>query len=135
VRRRARRRLRELQREQARELAVERERARIARDIHDDLGATLTQIAMLSESAEIEAQAAASLKPKLTDIFTRARGATRELDEIVWAIDPGNDSVEQVVIYLCQFAQDYLKLAEIPLRLDAPDVLPPSPLSSAQRHN
>ena len=135
VRRRARRKLRELQREQARELAVERERARIARDIHDDLGATLTQIAMLSESAQIEAQAAASLKPKLTDIFTRARGATRELDEIVWAIDPGNDSVEQVVIYLCQFAQDYLKLAEIPLRLDAPDVLPPSPLSSAQRHN
>ena len=135
VRRRARRRLRELQREQARELAVERERARIARDIHDDLGATLTQIAMLSESAQTEAEAAVSLKPKLADIFTRARGATRELDEIVWAIDPGNDSIEQVVIYLCQFAEDYLKLAEIHFRLDVPDSLPLGPLSSAQRHN
>ena len=135
VRRRARRRLRELEREKARELAVERERARIARDIHDDLGATLTQIAMLSESAQTEAEAVASLKPKLTDIFTRARGATRELDEIVWAIDPGNDSIEQVVIYLCQFAEDYLKLAEIHFRLDVPDSLPLGPLSSAQRHN
>ena len=135
VRRRARRKLRELQREQARELAVETERARIARDIHDDLGATLTQIAMLSESAQTEAGGATSLKPKLTDIFGRARNATRQLDEIVWAIDPGNDSVEQMVIYLCQFAEDYLKLAEIHFRLDAPDALPPHPLSSAQRHN
>jgi len=135
VRRRARKRLRELERQQARELAVETERARIARDIHDDLGATLTQIAMLSESAQTEAEAASSLKPKLMDIFGRARNATRELDEIVWAIDPGNDTLEQVVIYLCQFAEDYLKLAGIHFRLDAPDVLPPGLLSSAQRHN
>ena len=69
VRRRARARLREVQRGQARELAVERERARIARDIHDDLGATLTQIAMLSESAQAEAKHAGSLKAKLGDIF------------------------------------------------------------------
>jgi signal transduction histidine kinase len=135
VRRRARSKLRELQREQARELAVETERARIARDIHDDLGATLTQIAMLSEAAQTEAGGATSFKPKLTDIFGRARNATRQLDEIVWAIDPGNDSVEQTVIYLCQFAEDYLKLAEIHFRLDAPDALPLHPLSSAQRHN
>ena len=135
VRRRARARLREVQRGQARELAVERERARIARDIHDDLGATLTQIAMLSESAQAEAKHAGSLKAKLGDIFKRAQGATRELDEIVWAIDPGNDSVEQVVIYLCQFAEEYLKLADLHFRLDAPQELPPIPLSSAQRHS
>jgi signal transduction histidine kinase/ligand-binding sensor domain-containing protein len=135
VRRRARRKLRELQREQARELAVETERARIARDIHDDLGATLTQIAMLSESAQTEAEADASLKSKLTDIFGRAHSATRQLDEIVWAINPGNDTVEQVVVYLCQFADDYLELAGLSFRLDAPDVLPAVPLNSAQRHH
>ena len=135
VRRRARRKLRELQREQARELAVETERARIARDIHDDLGATLTQIAMLSASVQTEPESPASLKPRLMDIFARARSATRELDEIVWAIDPGNDTVEQVVVYLCEYAEDYLKLAGLHFRLDASELLPPVLLNSAQRHH
>ena len=135
VRQRARKKYLRLQREQAHELAVEAERSRIARDIHDDLGATLTQIAMLSEAAQSESAAGKPPARKLTDIFDRARSATRQLDEIIWAIDPGNDTLEHLVGYLCQFASDYLTLAGLKFRFDSPELLPARSLSSAQRHH
>jgi signal transduction histidine kinase len=135
VRQRARKKHLRLQREKAHELAIETERSRIARDIHDDLGATLTQIAMLSEAAQAETATGQAPASKLTNIFDRARRATRQLDEIIWAIDPGNDTLEQLVSYLCQFASDYLTLAGLKFRFDSPELLPVRSLSSAQRHH
>lgn len=135
VRQRAKKKILNLKREKTRELAVETERSRIARDIHDNLGATLTQIAMLSESAQTESSLEKQLKPRLADIFSRARSATRELDEIVWAIDPGKDTLENLVGYLCQFASDYLRLAGLSFRMEAPEELPEKFLGSPQRHH
>lgn len=113
---------------------LEVERARIARDIHDDLGATLAQIAMLSELAKNEEGIAADSDP-LDEIFSRARAATRKLDEIVWAINPSNDSLEHLVSYLCDFTEDYLKLARIRFRMEAPSEMPDVPVTSSQRHH
>ncbi|MEI6714506.1 MAG: histidine kinase [Verrucomicrobiota bacterium] len=113
---------------------LEVERARIARDIHDDLGATLAQIAMLSELAKDE-DATSSENNSLDEIFNRARSATRKLDEIVWAINPSNDNLEHLVSYLCEFTEDYLKLAKIRFRMEAPRAMPDAPLTSSQRHH
>lgn len=114
---------------------LEAERARIARDIHDDLGATLAQIAMLSEMAEADEKLAKPVGTLLHDIFTRAHDTTRKLDEIVWALKPANDTLDHLVGYLCQFADKYLQLAGLHFRLDAPETLPPYTLTSGQRHN
>ncbi len=114
---------------------LEAERARIARDIHDDLGATLAQIAMLSELAESEAKQGLTVEGLLHDVFVRAQDTTRKLDEIVWTLKPANDTLEHLVGYLCQFAEEYLKLANLRFRLDAQDTLPQCTLTSGQRHN
>ena len=103
--------------------AVERDRDRIARDIHDDLGAGLTQITLLSELARRESPD--EVAGHLGQISDTARELTRTMDEIVWAVNPRHDSLDGLVTYICQFAQEYLTLAGIQLRLDVPAHLPP----------
>ena len=118
-----------------RQRAVERERTRIARDIHDDLGANLTQIALLSELAQTDMDNPGQAKTHLRQIFSAARSMTRQLDEIVWAVDPENDSLEATINYICKFAQDYLGLAGLRCRLEVPETFPRLTVSSAERHN
>ena len=121
--------------EMERQRSLENERARIAQDIHDELGAGLAQIAMLSELAQMDSPAEEDARRgKLDEIGARAQAAGRKLDEIVWAINPAYDSAEDLVGYLARFAQNYLSLAGIRFRLDAPTALPEIGLSSGQRH-
>jgi signal transduction histidine kinase/ligand-binding sensor domain-containing protein len=127
--RRLRRKLQQLQHQQA----VERERSRIAKDIHDDLGAGLTQITLLSELAR--GAPGPESEVHLSQISDAARELTRGMDEIVWAIDPQNDTLDALTTYVCKFAQDYLKVAGIRCRLDLPEQLPPYPLSAEARHH
>ena len=114
--------------------ALEGERTRIAQDIHDDLGAGLAQIAMLSELAQGNDAEDGAVRVHLEEIYTRAHAAGRKLDEIVWAINPAHDSAEDLVGYLARFAHDYLHLARIRFRLDVPATLPVISLTSGQRH-
>ncbi len=111
------------------------ERARIARDLHDDLGANLSEIAMISELAQDELPPNDPSRPPLNEIFTRAEENVRRLGEIVWAVNPANDTLERFAGFLCKFAQDYLSLAGVRCRLDLPETLPAIPLNSLQRHN
>jgi signal transduction histidine kinase/streptogramin lyase len=130
ARRRTRRKLERLERQRA----IERERSRIARDIHDDLGASLTRITMLSQSAHGEdhpEQAMASLD----QIYGTARELTRAMDEIVWAVNPKHDTLDSLATYLGKFAQDYLRSAQIRCRLDVPVQLPAWSLTAEVRHN
>jgi signal transduction histidine kinase/ligand-binding sensor domain-containing protein len=128
ARRRLRRRVEALERIQA----IESERARIARDIHDELGSNLTRITMLSEPAR---QSAAGKGGKQGQIYEIARELTRTMDEIVWAVNPAHDTLEGLVNYLVKFAQDFLAAGDIRCRLDLPLNLPPWPLTAETRHN
>ena len=115
--------------------AVEQERARIAQDIHDDLGASLTQIALLSELAQRQIQEPQVARGHLDLIFTNARSLARATDEIVWALHPKNNAVEMSLNFLTRFAQEYLRVAGVPCRLDLPAELPDASLPSATRHH
>lgn len=115
--------------------AVERERSRIAKDIHDDLGANLTQIVFLSQRADDSAHEAKDFRPWLQQIPATARRTIQSLDEIVWAINPKHDSLESLANYLSQFAQEHLTLAGVRCVLDVPTVLPSVVLSAEIRHN
>jgi signal transduction histidine kinase len=118
-----------------RQQALERERARIARDLHDDLGANLTRIALLSELAKADLHQPELAKTHLDQIFTTVSGLTRELNEIVWAVNPANDDLEHFTDHICKFAQDYLSLAGIRCRFDFPESVPAYPLLSQERHS
>ena len=62
-------------------------------------------------------------------------GLARELNEIVWAVNPANDDLEHFTDHICKFAQDYLSLAGIRCRLDFPESVPAYPMPSPQRHS
>lgn len=116
-------------------LALAMERQRIARDIHDDIGARLTQIALLGEIAEtyrIPATAAPKAGANLADL---ARDLAGSLDAAIWAIQPDNDNPEAVAGYLGDYAQQILSKAGIDLDLGFPEKISVGTLSSAIRHN
>jgi signal transduction histidine kinase len=117
------------------ETAVQKDRARIAKDLHDDLGAHLSQIAMLSELAQTDFDKPAQAKGHIDLIFRTARSVTRSLDEIVWAVNPRNDSLDRFTAHLCTFAPEFLRAAGISCRLDVPMDLPTAPLPAKVRHH
>ena len=114
---------------------IERERSRIAQDIHDDLGASLTRISMLSETARSELDRPEQAAVGLDQIYKAAHELTRAMDEIVWAVNPRHDSLEGLTSYLEKFAQDLLAAAGIRCRLDIPLELPSWRLTADVRHN
>jgi signal transduction histidine kinase len=114
--------------------ALERERARIARDIHDDLGSGLTRIMLLSQSARAELGQDSPAAMEIENISRAAEGLSRSMDEVVWAVDPRQDTLEGLVGYITSTAQETLRTAGIRFRFEAPNVLPPWPLSAESRH-
>ena len=115
--------------------ALQKERTRIAKDIHDDLGANLTQIAYLGELAKLDCAEPDKTGERLGKISATARQAIKSLDEIVWAVNPRNDTLSHLVNYTGQFTLDYLRVADIRVRLDFPEQMPARELSSDRRHN
>jgi len=131
ARRRMRRKLERLERQRS----VERERTRIARDIHDNLGANLTRISLLSQSAHGELNNPEQAAVRLNQIYDTTRELTRALDEIVWAVNPEHDTLDSLANYLGKFARNFLGSLAIRCRLDLPVQLPPWPVTAEVRHN
>jgi ligand-binding sensor domain-containing protein len=113
----------------------ERERARIARDLHDQLGANLTQVALLGEMAEVDKNLPGEIELHAQQISHTARETTRALDEIVWAVNPSNDTLEGLANYACKYAQEYLALAGLRYRAEVPARLPATDIPPEVRHN
>lgn len=118
-----------------RQHALERERARIAQDIHDDIGTSLIRIAMFSQPERNEIDQPQQTAAVLSRIYSTARDMTRALDEIVWAIDPRHDTLDSLIGYMGRFAQELLGAATIRCRLDVPVDVPAWPLTAEIRHN
>jgi signal transduction histidine kinase/ligand-binding sensor domain-containing protein len=115
--------------------ATEKERARIAADLHDEMGASLAQIAILSNLVKREGNVDSLQSDQLSQIKLRAQENVRKLAEIVWAVNPARDSLEHLASYLCKFAEEYLALQDVRFRADIPDELPSVCLDSATRHH
>jgi signal transduction histidine kinase len=118
-----------------RQRALEEERTRIARDLHDDLGATLTQIRFLSALESRDALVPETNRVRMSQVSEKSRAMVTSLDEIVWAVNPANDSLPSLATYLCQFAEEFLRATPIRCRLDVDESLPKTPLTSELRHN
>lgn len=115
--------------------ALEKERARIARDIHDQLGASLTQVSLLGEMVESDKDSPEEVEAHARQISQTALETSRALDEIVWTVNPSNDTLDGLINYICKHAQEYLAVAGLRYRLEVPADLPTTPISPEARHN
>jgi signal transduction histidine kinase/ligand-binding sensor domain-containing protein len=115
--------------------AVERERTRIARDFHDDLGACLTHMIVLSELVKADKARPREVEAHAAKIAGAAQKAVRGLGTIVWAVNPRNDTLDSLVQYLSQYAHDFFQASPIACHLDLPTEAPPISLSAEVRHN
>lgn len=114
--------------------AVERERSRISKDLHDDLGGSLTEINMLAAAMKPGALPAALAEETVALIAQKSNRIVCALDEIVWAINPKHDSMASLADYLSGTSQEFLAAAGIRLRLDVQRNLSAIPLSPEFRH-
>lgn len=125
---------RRLQQLEAQE-ALANERRRIAQDIHDDLGSSLTRIAWLSELAAADKATPAKVEAHTSKIAQYARQMVKSMDEIVWAVNPRNDSLQSLVQYVTYYANETFEPTSVNCRLEVPPDLPPLVLSSDARHD
>ncbi len=112
--------------------AMERERVRIARDVHDELGSKLTRISYLSELA---LQEEAPSRQSVRSIAQTIHDLLQTLDEIVWAVDPQNDTLENLAAYLGQYASEYLQSTSVECEVNISPNLPVYSLTAETRHN
>jgi signal transduction histidine kinase len=97
---------------------LHQERARIARDIHDDLGTRVTQLVLQGEVAQSELPSGSRTRGQLERISEEAREALRAMDEILWAINPRRDTLHEFATFVCGHAQTFLKATPIQCVLD-----------------
>jgi signal transduction histidine kinase len=119
-----------------REHALERERSRIARDLHDEVGAGLTQIAMQVEKIRdrIDGAVPADTVGLADAVWRNAADLVRSVDAIVWAVSPEQDTLDRFVAYLVQSTEEFLDAAGLSMRFDVPQNLPAVPLDGTSRH-
>jgi signal transduction histidine kinase/streptogramin lyase len=117
-----------------REASLNKERARIAKDIHDDVGASFAQIALVGELAREDIGAPAKAAEHVENISRIARDGINSLDEIVWAMNPKNDTLAHFLDYAGQYAVDYLRPAGVRCRVDFPQQPPDRALGADVRH-
>jgi signal transduction histidine kinase len=134
LRRRVAERTRELEVQiQKRQLAerrreIEQERARVAHDLHDDLGSGLTEVNMLTTLVKSSTTSGEEKERYLGELSETARRMVTSLDEIVWAVNPRNDTIASLASYFGSYAQRLLDLASVSCGLDIAADLPEYPL-------
>ncbi len=117
------------------ERALERERARIAQDLHDDLGSTLTRLSLLSGLIRADKDNPEQVEAHAGKLAESADQTVRALEEIVWAVRPGSDTLQSLVEYIAHFANELFEGNATHCRLDLPHDLPTRPLPPDVRHN
>lgn len=127
-----------LRREMARlkaEQALTSERLRIAHDIHDDLGARITQITMVSAMSLNDPALSDKTRAELAQIKHMSRGLVSALYETVWAVNPANDNLDALGSYLCQMASQLCDRTQYHCRLHISELSQELWVSSHVRHN
>jgi signal transduction histidine kinase len=118
-----------------RQLMLERERARISQDMHDDVGASLTRISILSDLAKNKEDVTGETRQWLGQISDTSRNVMEEMSQIIWALNPKNDTLEGLIAYLRRFTNEYLEPTAISCSFDLPETLPARALGVETRRN
>lgn len=117
------------------EQAVEKERSRIASDMHDDLGSGLTKIAILSEVAKKQLTDPENAVRQLENISSSSRELVDNLQDIIWVLNPRNDSLDSLAAYIREYALKFFEPFDANVQFQYPVSVPALKLSEEVRRN
>ena len=115
--------------------ALESERSRIARDLHDALGSSLTEISLLADAGAGRPPSLEKAAARFRSIVEKSRSVVGALDVIVWLINPGKNQLQFLASYLVGYAEEYLSTAAISCRVHMPVVIPQLTFAAEVRHS
>lgn len=115
--------------------AIEKERNRISRDMHDDLGSGLTKIAILSEVVKKQLPEPDKAKEQVEKIAESSRELVDNLQDIIWVLNPKNDTLESLAAYVREYALKYFEPLSVKIDFDYPEEFSPARLSEEKRRN
>jgi signal transduction histidine kinase/ligand-binding sensor domain-containing protein len=131
----AQRKLRQQLHELEKQRAIEAERNRISKDMHDEIGSGLTHIALMSELIQTQKKADEELKKDVGSISSSARKLVESMSEIIWALNPQNDTLQNLLAYLREQTIAHFEPFDIQYSVEFPDEVPHIKLSNEQRRN
>ena len=117
------------------QIAIDVERNRISADMHDEIGSGITHIALLSELIQTQHKEEKEFKKDINIIATSARKLVQAMSEIIWAMNPQNDSLENLLAYTREQSQQYFESMDIKFDISFPEQVPELKLSNVQRRN
>ena len=117
------------------QIAVDAERNRISADMHDEIGSGITHIALLSELIQVQHKNEKEIKKDVQIISSSARGLVQTMGEIIWALNPQNDTLENLLAYIREKSQLYFEPFDMQLLICFPDEVPLVKLTNEKRRN
>ncbi|MBI1344440.1 MAG: hypothetical protein GC171_16075 [Terrimonas sp.] len=116
--------------------AIDAERDRISKDMHDEVGSGLTRIALMTELINSNQGLDRKTRTGVDEIAGSARKLVDTMSEIIWALNPYNDKLENLLAYLREQTRHYFEpFHEIDYQIHFPDQIPVISLSNEQRRN
>lgn len=115
--------------------AVEEERNRISKDMHDEIGSGLTHIALMTELIQTQQKADTELRKEVGNISASARKLVESMSEIIWALNPQNETLDNLLAYLREQTSQYFEPFDFDVELNFPAQVPDIKLSNEQRRN
>ena len=115
------------------QVAINAERLRISADMHDEIGSGITHIALLSEL--VQAQHKGESKKEMQIISSSAHKLVQTISEIIWALNPQNDTLENLLAYMREQSQQYFEPFDKDFTIDFPEEIPAIKLTNEMRRN
>ena len=109
------------------------ERIRIAKEIHDDLGSSMTSISLLSEV--LKKKIDTNIYPEINRISYASSEMVDKMNEIIWTLNIGNDNVQSLVAYIRKFATNFLDDAQLMLSFEAENLPLEKEIDGSVRRN
>jgi signal transduction histidine kinase len=117
-----------------RQHALDQERVRIARDLHDEIGANLSHISILSSLAAKPSTAASTSREHNAEVANVARLTILAFDEILWSINPKNDTLQSLSHFICRRTEEILAPAKLAYHFELDESFPDRFVPPQRRH-
>ncbi len=114
---------------------IKKERNRISRELHDDIGAELTRITVISQHLQKKTNEDDEMYEKLGKISEAGKKVLGSIGEIIWTMNPQKNNLESIFAYIRRYVSEYFEMSGIEVNIEFPDKIPTNSVSDEYRRN